>query len=127
MPKFVLSAAAHLIANAVGLMLANILLAGFSISILGIVVVTVVFTVVSMVLLPIIRKISEQKAPQLLGGLSLIVIFAGLWITALLVDSFTIGGFTNHVAATLIVWIGAMIAGVLVPKYVITSLGGPKK
>lgn len=127
MPRFVLSAAAHLIANAVGLMLANILLTGFSISILGIVIVTVVFTVVSMILLPIIRKISEKKAPQLLGGLSLIVIFAGLWITALLVDSFTIGGFTNHVAATLIVWIGAMIAGVLVPKYVITSLGNPKK
>lgn len=127
MPKFVLSAAAHLIANAVGLMLANILLTGFSISILGIVIVTVVFTVVSMILLPIIRKISEKKAPQLLGGLSLIVIFAGLWITALLVDSFTIGGFTNHVAATLIVWIGAMIAGVLVPKYLITSLNSPKK
>lgn len=127
MPKFILSAAAHLIANAVGLMLANILLTGFSISILGIVVVTVVFTVVSMILLPIIRKISEKKAPQLLGGLSLIVIFAGLWITALLVDSFTIGGFTNHVAATLIVWIGAMIAGVLVPKYLITSLNSPKK
>ena len=77
--------------------------------------------------LPIIRKISEKKAPQLLGGLSLIVIFVGLWITALLVDDFSIGGFTNHVAATLIVWVGAMIAGVLVPKYVITSLGEAKK
>ncbi|TCK99956.1 superfamily IV 4 TMS phage holin [Shimia isoporae] len=127
MPKFVLSAAAHLIANAVGLMLANILLSGFSISVLGIVIVTVVFTVVSMVLLPILRKVSEKKAPQLLGGLSLIVIFFGLWITELLVSSFTMGGFVNHIAATIIVWIGALIAAVLVPKYLITGLNVPKK
>lgn len=127
MPKFILSAAAHLIANAVGLMLANILIPGFSIGILGIIIVTIVFTVVSMVLLPIIRKISEKKAPQLLGGLSLIVIFVGLWITEILVSDFTIGGLSNLVMATLIVWVGALIAGILVPKYLITGLSTPKK
>lgn len=127
MPKFILSAAAHLIANAVGLMLANILLDGFSISLWGIVIVTVVFTIVSMILLPIIRKISEKKAPQLLGGLSLIVIFVGLWITSLLVNGMMINGIVAHAGATVLVWLGSMIAGVLVPKYLITSLNAPKK
>lgn len=126
MPKFVLSAAAHLIANAIGLLLANILLPGFDISFLGIVIVTLVFTVVSVVLLPIIRKISEKKLPELLGGLSLVVTFVGLLITEMLVSDFTIGGIANLLAATLIVWLGALIAGVLVPKYLFPSLVKPK-
>ncbi len=126
MPRFVLSAAAHLIANAIGLILANILLPGFSIGFLGIVIVTLVFTVVSLVLLPIIRKVSEKKLPELLGGLSLVVTFAGLLITEMLVSDFTIGGIANLLAATLIVWLGALIAGVLLPKYLFPSLAKPK-
>ncbi|WP_299421510.1 phage holin family protein [uncultured Shimia sp.] len=126
MPRFVLSAAAHLIANAVGLILANILLPGFSIGFLGVVIVTLVFTVVSVVLLPIIRKVSEKKLPELLGGLSLVVTFAGLLITEMLVSDFTIGGIANLLAATLIVWLGALIAGVLLPKYLFPSLAKPK-
>ncbi|MCH2067031.1 MAG: phage holin family protein [Shimia sp.] len=126
MPRFVLSAAAHLIANAIGLILANILLPGFTIGFLGIVIVTLVFTVVSVVLLPIIRKVSEKKLPELLGGLSLVVTFAGLLITEMLVSDFTIGGIANLLAATLIVWLGALIAGVLLPKYLFPSLAKPK-
>ncbi|MCP4826825.1 MAG: phage holin family protein [Shimia sp.] len=126
MPRFVLSAAAHLIANAIGLVLANILLPGFTIGLLGIVIVTLVFTVVSVVLLPIVRKVSEKKLPELLGGLSLVVTFAGLLITELLVSDFTIGGIANLLAATLIVWLGALIAGVLLPKYLFPSLAKPK-
>ncbi|SMP07166.1 phage holin family protein [Shimia sagamensis] len=126
MPRFVLSAAAHLIANAVGLMLATVLLEGFNMSFLAMVIVVLVFTVVSVVLLPVIRKISEKKMPELLGGLSLIVTFAGLLITELLVSGFSIGGIPNLLAATLIVWLGALIAGVLVPKYLFPSLATPK-
>ncbi|MCP4206991.1 MAG: phage holin family protein [Shimia sp.] len=126
MPRFVLSAAAHLIANAIGLVLANILLPGFTIGLLGIVIVTLVFTVVSVVLLPIVRKVSEKKLPELLGGLSLVVTFAGLLITEMLVSDFTIGGIANLLAATLIVWLGALIAGVLLPKYLFPSLAKPK-
>lgn len=126
MPRFVLSSAAHLIANAIGLTLANILLPGFSIGLLGIVIVTLVFTVVSVVLLPIVRKVSEKKLPELLGGLSLVVTFAGLLITEMLVSDFTIGGIANLLAATLIVWLGALIAGVLLPKYLFPSLAKPK-
>ncbi len=126
MPRFVLSAVAHLIANAICLILANILLPGFAIGLLGTVIVTLIFTGVSVVLLPIIRKISEKKLPELLGGLSLVVTFAGLLITELLVSDFTIGGIANLLAATLIVWLGALIAGVLLPKYLFPSLSAPK-
>jgi hypothetical protein len=126
MPKFVLSTAAHLIANAVGLVLASLLLPGFSIGLLGGVIVVLVFTGLSVILLPIIKKVSEKKLPELLGGISLVVTFAGLLITELLVSDFSIGGVANLLAATLIVWLGALIAGVLLPKYVFPSLAQPK-
>ena len=51
---------------------------------------------------------------------------AGLLITELLVSDFTIGGVANLLAATLIVWLGALISGVLLPKYVFPSLAEAK-
>ncbi|SFL74376.1 phage holin family protein [Shimia aestuarii] len=126
MPRFVISAAAHLIANAAGLLLASILLDGFSIGFLALIIVTVIFTVVLMVITPIIRKLSEKNMPSLLGGLSLITIFLGLLITQPFVDGFTIGGTANLLAATLLVWLGALIAGILVPKFLFPSLKVPK-
>ncbi|MGX9352283.1 hypothetical protein ACS3QZ_13860 [Shimia sp. W99] len=126
MPRFVISAAAHLITNAVGLLLAMILLDGFSIGFLALIIVTVIFTVVLMVITPIIRKISEKNMPSLLGGLSLVAIFFGLLITQPFVAGFSIGGTANLLAATLLVWLGALIAGILVPKFLFPSLKAPK-
>ena len=87
----------------------------------------VILDIVSlMVITPIIRKISEKNVPSLLGGLSLVAIFFGLLITQPFVAGFTIGGTANLLAATLLVWLGALIAGILVPKYLFTSLNAPK-
>ncbi|PSL16571.1 phage holin family protein [Shimia abyssi] len=127
MPKFVVSAAAHLLANAIGLLLASLLLDGFSIAPLALIIVTVIFTVALMIITPIIRKVSEKNMPSLLGGLSLIAIFVGLLVTQPFVAGFTIGGTANLLAATLLVWIGVLIAGVVLPKYVFTSMKPVKK
>ncbi len=122
MPRFVLSACAHLIANGIGLLLASLLLDGFAMSPLALIIVTVIFTAVSMVVLPIVRKLSEKKLPELMGGISLVTTFLGLVITQLLVSNFAIGGTANLLAATLIVWLGALVAGILVPKYLFPSM-----
>ncbi|MEP2532326.1 phage holin family protein [Shimia sp.] len=127
MPRFVISSAAHLIANAVGLLLAALLLEGFSIGPMALVIVTVIFTIVLMIITPIIRKISEKNLPSLLGGLSLVTIFVGLMVTQPFVSGFTIGGTANLLAATLLVWLGALIAGILLPKFVFKSLTVAKK
>ena len=126
MPRFIISAGAHLLANAIGLLLATILLDGFSIGPLALIIVTVIFTVILMILTPIIRKISEKNMPSLLGGLSLVTIFFGLLLTQPFVQGFRIGGTANLLAATLLVWLGALIAGIVLPKYVFTSLMQPK-
>ena len=122
MIRFAYSVAAYLIANAVGLLLASLLLEGFSIGPMAFVVAVLIFSAVQGLTGPIITKLSQKSFPQLMGGISLVTIFLGLWITSLLVDDMQIGGLANWLAATLIVWIGSLIAAVLLPKYVFKRL-----
>ena len=125
--RLLISAAAHLAGNAVGLVLASILLTGFTIQPLALVIVVVVFTAIEVVAAPLITKISMKNMPQLMGGVALVTTFVGLWLTDLLVAGFDVGGLSNWLLGTLIVWLGALIAGVLLPVYVFKSLRADRK
>lgn len=120
--KHALSAAAHLIGNSVGLLLAVILLPGFSIDFGAFLIVVLIFTVIEVVAMPLLRKLSERNVPQLMGGIALATTFVGLIITNLIVPRFEIGGISNLLASTLLVWLGALIAGILLAQFVFTSL-----
>ncbi len=127
MIKFLLSIAAFLIANGVGLLIAAALLPGFRIDPLSFIVAVVLFSVAQAVLGPIVRKTAEKKMPQLMGGIALITIFIGLFVTDLIMTGMEIGGIANWLAATLLVWLGSLIASVLLPKYVFKQLNEQKK
>ena len=121
------SALALLAGNAIGLLLAVLLLSGFAIRPLSFLVVVLVFTIVQVVAEPLILKIGEKRAPSIKGGIALIVTFVGLLVTDLITAGLTIGGVSNLLAATLLVWLGALIASVVLPIYVFTELREPKK
>jgi hypothetical protein len=53
------------------------------------------------------------------------VIFLGLGITGVLVSGMTIGGISNWLAATLLVWLGSLAADILLPHYVFKELKAP--
>jgi len=125
--KFLKSAAGHLVGNAIGLLLASLLLTGFTIDPLSVLIVVVVFTAVEVIATPLITKLSKSKMPSLMGGVSLVITFVGLWVTDLFVDGMNIGGLTNWLLATLLVWLGALIAGVLLPVYVFKTATVTKK
>lgn len=127
MMRFLISTAAHLVGNAVGLLLASVLLTGFTIQPLALVIVVVVFTAVEVVASPLLTKLSLKNMPQLMGGIALITTFVGLWITDLAVAGFEVGGLSNWLIGTLIVWLGALIAGILLPVYVFKSLREERK
>ncbi|MEO1107017.1 MAG: hypothetical protein AAFX90_03765 [Pseudomonadota bacterium] len=121
------SALALLAGNAIGLILAVLLLTGFAIKPLSFVVVVIVFTVVQVIAEPLILKIGEKKAPALKGGIALIVTFVGLLVTEWITAGLVIGGVANLLAATLLVWLGALIGSIVLPIYVFPELRGPKK
>jgi len=120
--RFLISTAAYLCANAVGLLLAAVILPGFAIGPLSFVIAVAIFSLVQSVLGPLITKISFKSFPQLMGGIALVVIFVGLFITDVVMDDMTIGGIANWLAATLLVWIGSLVASILLPLYVFRQL-----
>ena len=113
------SAALYILANAAGLLLAALLLPGFKIGITALIVATLLFTGIELILKPIILKLSKKSIPAREGGIALITTFFGLFVTSILIDGMEIGGISNWLAATLLVWIGALIAGVLLPRYIL--------
>lgn len=110
MKKTFLSLAAYLIANAVGLLLAVLLLEGFSVAFTAFIVAVLIFCIVQAIAQPVASKFSQKYAPQLMGGIALVAIFFGLLITSVIVSGMTIGGIANLLAATLLVWLGSLLA-----------------
>ena len=122
MMKLLLSLASYLIANAIGLLIAILILPGFTIGFSAFVIAVLIFSAIQTVAGPLVTKISLKHVPQLVGGIALVTIFLGLLITDLLMASMDIGGIANLLAATLLVWLGSLIASILLPIYVFKSL-----
>jgi len=120
--RFLISTLAYLCANAVGLLLSIVLLPGFVIDPLSFVVAVAVFSLVQTVLGPLVTKVSLKNFPQLMGGIALVTIFVGLFLTDILMSGMNIGGIANWLAATLLVWIGSLVASILLPLYVFKQL-----
>ena len=127
MMKLLISTAALLAANAAGLLLAAALLPGFRIDVLSVAVAVVIFSAAQWLLGPLMTKLSVKHLPQLLGGIALVTIFLGLLITDLIMPGLTVGGIANWLAATLLVWIGSLLASILLPIYVFKSLAEKRK
>ena len=115
MLRLLASAVLHLIGNAIGLVLASLILSGFSINGAAFVIALLIFTVVEVVMGPLITKIAMKNVPSLLGGIALVTTFVGLLVTDLVSSGLSISGATTWILATLIVWLGALIAGILLP------------
>ncbi len=127
MIRLAISVVSNIIANAVGLLLAAALLTGFRIDAVSFVVVLLVFTGVMVLTGPLVTKIAVTSMPQIRGSISLVTAFFGLKVTEWLMAGFDIGGLSNWLAATLLVWLGSLVAEILLPIYVFKSLrnGGP--
>lgn len=120
------SALVYVLANAVGLALAALLLPNFRIDFWSFVIVVVVFSLILAILTPLIRDIAKAQAPALMGGIALITVGAGLFVTNLLLGGMEIGGLLNWVFATLLVWAGSLAASLILPRYILGSTGTPK-
>ena len=117
MIRLLLRTVLALLGNALGLWVASLVLDDMSISGAAFVIAVVIFTVLTVVLQPLITKIAVQNAPALQGSSALVTTFLGLLITELVSDGLTIDGALTWVLATVIVWLGALLAGVLLPMF----------
>jgi hypothetical protein len=74
-----------------------------------------IFTVVEMVVGPMIRQAAMRNANALLGATSLVVTFVGLLVTSLVSDGLRIEGIETWALGTVIVWLAALLATLLLP------------
>lgn len=102
--------------NAIGLLVASLLLDKMDISGAAFLIAVVIFTVLTAIIEPLIRKLTSSKIEALEGASALITTLLALVITALLSDGLDISGAGTWILATVIVWIVTLIAGVVLAR-----------
>jgi len=117
MMRLIASTTLELLANAIGLLVAYLILQpAMQITVGGFIIVVVIFSVCRFVLAPLVMKLSMRYARMLVGGISLVVIFVSLLITSLIAGSgLVITGVSTWILATLIVWVFGVVAMLLLP------------
>lgn len=109
----------HLLANAIGLIVAAWVLSGMTITGPAFVVAVVIFTAVEVVADPLLTRIAITSVPALRGGVALVTTFVGLLITSVVSSGLTINGVDTWVLATLIVWLAALVAALILPVFLV--------
>jgi hypothetical protein len=94
---------------------ANVALDGMSLNATGFVTAVVIFTIVFALMQPFLFSALRGSRGGVLGGIALIATLVSLIITTLLTDGLSISGLGTWIAATVIVWLGAVLAGFIVP------------
>ena len=111
----------HLLANAIGLIVAAWILSGMEIDGAAFVIAVVIFTAVEVVADPLVTKIAIRSVPALRGGVALVTTFIGLLITTWLSSGLKISGVQTWVLATLIVWLAALVAALILPVFLVKT------
>jgi len=104
-----------LVANAVGLLVAAAVLDGMHMNVSGFVVAVIIFTVASALTQPFLAAQFRRSRSAALGGVSLIATFIALVVTDIFSEGFSINGVSTWIAATVIVWVTALLAGFILP------------
>ena len=103
--------------NALGLWIAALLLGDdMSISGLAFVIAVAIFSLLTLVLEPLIVRLTEGSADVLAGGSALISTAIALMLTALISDGLSIDGIGTWLLATVLVWLITALVGVVLTR-----------
>jgi putative membrane protein len=112
----------HLLASAIGLIVAAVILEGVTLNVSGFIIAVVLFTVVELIADPLITKIAIRHATALRGGTSLVSVLIGLIVTTIVSNGLNISGATDWILATLIVWLATMLAAWILPFFLLKKV-----
>jgi uncharacterized membrane protein (DUF2068 family) len=120
--RLVLSIALQLVANAIGIIVAAAILEDMSLDAGGFFIAVGVFTLISIVVSPMIRQAALRRSSAMLGSSALIVSLLALIGTVLLTDGMMISGVGTWVLAAVIVWLAGLVATALLPFVIFKRL-----
>jgi uncharacterized membrane protein YvlD (DUF360 family) len=117
MVRMVIWGVIDLVGNAIGLLVAWALLPRLHLNAGSFVIAVVIFTVVELVVEPLLRQMALNSARALRGSVALIATFVGLLVTDVLSSGLHIDGVSTWLLATVIVWLAALLAGLILPLF----------
>jgi putative membrane protein len=119
MIRLLISIGIRLLANTIGLLIAAVVLDGMTIDGAAFVVAVVIFTAVEVIAEPLVRQAAERNVRALSGGVALVATFVGLLVTDLVSDGLSIDGWSTWLFPTVIVWVGALLAALILPIFLV--------
>jgi putative membrane protein len=102
--------------NALGLLITALLLDKMSMSGLAFVIAVIIFTLLTLVLEPIVSSLAEKYADVLSGGSALIATALALLLTDWISDGLSIDGVGTWFLATVLVWLVTAIVGIVLAR-----------
>lgn len=117
MVRFLARTAILLLANAIGLVVATLLLPDFRVDVFGFTVSVLVFTGLMILLEPFVLKMAIKYMPALRGGIALVTIFVSLLVTSIVTSGLNISSVTAWLLAPLVVWCVVVVAGIVLPMF----------
>ncbi len=127
MIRWLISVALHLAANALALWIADLVLDDLSIEASAFIMAVLLFTLVEVLIQPMLTQATLQGAAALRGSVALVATFVGLVVTALFNDGFNIDGLWTWIGATVIVWAGGLIAAMILPLIFVKERVGDER
>lgn len=124
MIRFLARTALTLLGNAIGLMVAALLLPGFHIDLLGFVFSVLFFTGVELLLEPFVLSMAIRYMPALRGGIALVTTLVGLALTTIFTSGLSIDNLTTWLLAPLIIWLTVVVAGIVLPLFLFKKILG---
>lgn len=115
MIRFLVRTGVMLLANAIGLLVASVVLDSFEVNGVAFVTAVVIFTVALGLMTPFLANQLRKRQSSALGGVALIATLVSLVITDLISDGFTIEGLGTWIAAAVIVWAASLFAAFILP------------
>ena len=122
MLRFLAQMARAVLANAVGLLVASLVVPGFSMQPVGFVIAVVIFSVLQGVLSPFMLSMSLRYMPAIRGGVALVTTLVSLVLTNWLTDGLNISGLTAWVLGPFVVWLAVLLAAVVLPLFLFKQL-----
>ena len=123
MIRFLIRTAIFFIAAFVAIIVADIVLPGFSVSgWWAYVTVALIYGVIQGLMEPFIHQVTKRNAPMFTGGVGIISAFVALGVTNLIAGALTIDSFSTWLAAAVVVWLVGAVAAFLLPFIFIKNL-----
>ena len=120
MIRFLIRLVIWFLAAFIGIIAADLLLSGFSVSgWTSYVFVAAIYAVIQSLIAPLMNQYTERNAKMFMGGVGIFSTFIALFITNLISGALTISGVGTWIAAAIIVWLFGALAAWILPFFIV--------